>query len=93
MDKDVHTEHCCIKHGCKYDVPNCTVVTGQKKQSFPCETCEWELERGAPYVRDTWRMVLDHINDGITINGLKDVAVKYIGELDKIIQKGEFHDE
>jgi len=38
--KDVHTEHCCILHGCKYgnDV-FCTVVTKQAPQSYCCESC------------------------------------------------------
>ena len=36
---DVHTEHCCIAHGCKYGNLNCSVVTGKKEQSFLCETC------------------------------------------------------
>lgn len=39
MEKDVHTEHCCLKHGCKYCDKNCTVTTKQKLQSFPCEAC------------------------------------------------------
>lgn len=37
--KDVHTEHCCIAHGCKYGNKDCSVVTGKKEQSFPCEVC------------------------------------------------------
>lgn len=42
--KDVHTEHCCKKHGCKYTLTltppdSCTVVSGEKEQSFPCEDC------------------------------------------------------
>lgn len=37
--KDVHTEHCCSIHGCKYDDDDCPVETGKKKQSFPCEMC------------------------------------------------------
>jgi hypothetical protein len=41
--KDVHTEHCCIDHGCKYGDENCTVVTGKLPQSFACEDCESEL--------------------------------------------------
>ena len=36
---DVHTEHCCVIHGCKYRDDNCTVETGQSVQSFPCEDC------------------------------------------------------
>ena len=38
-DRDVHTEHCCIHHGCKYGKDDCPVETGQKEQSFPCEAC------------------------------------------------------
>lgn len=39
--KDVHTEHCCVIHGCKYgeDDYYCTVVTRKKPQSFCCEKC------------------------------------------------------
>jgi hypothetical protein len=37
--KNFHTEHCCQKHGCKYGYDDCPVVTGQQKQSFPCESC------------------------------------------------------
>lgn len=38
--KDVHTEHCCVLHGCKYmENFSCPVVQKQKPQSFICETC------------------------------------------------------
>jgi len=39
--KDIHTERCCIKHGCRYGEDNfyCTVVNGKKPQSFPCPQC------------------------------------------------------
>lgn len=40
MIKDVHTEHCCIFHGCKYLSENCTVLSKEKKQSFRCEACD-----------------------------------------------------
>lgn len=43
-DKDVHTEHCCAHHGCKYSKPECTVITGQKRQSHMCEWCDEEFE-------------------------------------------------
>lgn len=37
---DVHTRHCCIKHGCKYgDDEKCTVVTKRAPQEGPCEIC------------------------------------------------------
>jgi len=36
----VHTEHCCVLHGCKYgDGENCPVESRRKRQSFPCEDC------------------------------------------------------
>lgn len=41
--KDVHTEHCCLGHGCKYRDPNCTVENGTKPQSWDCEQCDWEF--------------------------------------------------
>ncbi len=46
---DVHTEHCCVACGCKYDDDNCSVVTGKLKQSYACGTMEqcggfsWEM--------------------------------------------------
>lgn len=38
-NKNVHTEHCCSIHGCKYDDDDCPVATGKQMQSFPCEAC------------------------------------------------------
>lgn len=43
-NKDVHTEHCCRWHGCKYGECDCTVASGEKKQSFLCEECYAEIE-------------------------------------------------
>ncbi len=41
---DVHTSHCCTRHGCKYDEDKtCTVVAGFRSQEFPCEGCDFEL--------------------------------------------------
>jgi len=35
--KDAHTEHCCAKHRCcKFKNSKCTVVSGMKKQTYPC---------------------------------------------------------
>ena len=39
-NKDVHTEHCCQRHGCKYSDSDCPVETGKKHQSHPCEMCD-----------------------------------------------------
>lgn len=39
-DRDTHTQHCCVVHGCKYgDGEKCPVVAGEKIQSKKCETC------------------------------------------------------
>jgi len=46
-EKDVHTEHCCIIHGCKYgfggESNDCTVVNKTKKQSGSCESCREDM--------------------------------------------------
>ena len=38
MEKNVHTEHCCV-FGCKYGDTDCPVETGLQKPSYPCEDC------------------------------------------------------
>lgn len=52
--KDVHTEHCCIHHGCKYGKDDtCTVMTEQAPQSFPCEACgfpEFKMEQALKWI-------------------------------------------
>lgn len=40
--KDVHTEHCCKLHGCKYGDEDCTVVNGSRLQSYRCQDCLWD---------------------------------------------------
>lgn len=40
--KDVHTEHCCVIHGCKYGADDCPVGginPPTKTQSHACESC------------------------------------------------------
>lgn len=37
---DVHTEHCCFDHGCKYGNEDCTVTAKLARQSYPCESCD-----------------------------------------------------
>jgi hypothetical protein len=47
---DVHTEHCCVLHGCKYGKDDeCSVMLGDKSQSFPCEQCRID---GIDFVAD-----------------------------------------
>jgi hypothetical protein len=44
--KDVHTEHCCRFHGCKYAIhEGCTVADKGALQSFPCEDCDEQQGR------------------------------------------------
>lgn len=45
-NKNVHTEHCCFVHGCKYGDDDCPVATGKQMQSFPCESCKDPYLRG-----------------------------------------------
>lgn len=40
LTKDVHTEHCCLRHGCKYGDLDCPVYLQTKVQSHPCESCQ-----------------------------------------------------
>lgn len=56
--KDAHTEHCCSKHGCKYGQEDCTVATGQKEQSHPCEYCAEEVKADRDTLLDEVREVL-----------------------------------
>lgn len=42
MTKNVHTEHCCKHHRCKYNAPECPVLLGIQDQSYPCEDCGTE---------------------------------------------------
>jgi very-short-patch-repair endonuclease len=41
-EKDIHTEHCCVLHGCAYceDKWGCTVTTFKKPQSYLCSRCQ-----------------------------------------------------
>jgi len=39
----VHETHCCLEHGCKYGDRNCPVATGQIKQAYMCEVCNYEF--------------------------------------------------
>ena len=45
MNKDkygVHQTHCCVKHGCKYNDEDCPVVSGEIKQDYICESCDYD---------------------------------------------------
>lgn len=36
-EKDVHTEHCCTRCGCKYGDEDCSVLLGKQKQTYSCD--------------------------------------------------------
>lgn len=51
-DRDAHTEHCCVKHGCKYGRQGgCSVVDDGKPQSYPCWVC-------SDWLDENWDLVL-----------------------------------
>jgi hypothetical protein len=70
-EKDVHTEHCCVLHGCKYGNDDCPVQLGDKKQSFPCETCDADGIKRVPDPDDPHYDVLS-MND----NELRDEVIR-----------------
>ena len=54
-NKNVHTEHCCAKHGCKYgEDATCPVVAGRSSQSYPCEHCDEDMPAGIANVILSW---------------------------------------
>lgn len=48
MIRDVHTSHCCLRHGCVYrslhQKNDCTVLMRRGEQEQPCEECYNEKE-------------------------------------------------
>lgn len=65
--KDVHTEHCCALHGCKYNADDCTVARGVR-QSYPCDYCG-ESVRWTPES-------LDRVADGTVAINTSGVAAQ-----------------
>jgi hypothetical protein len=81
MENDVHTRHCCIKHGCKYGSSNCTVTSGEKVQEYPCEQCDEEVrEKGGRMktARDTAAAIVNEL----FVNGFGEEATRLILEIE-----------
>lgn len=85
-EKDVHTEHCCRIHGCKYNDSGCSVANKTKIQSFECEDCT--DSRTIVYALD-----LQYDNEGssilsvhITHEGASMAAEKYLNETKAVNQ-------
>ncbi len=94
-DRDVHTEHCCLRHGCKYgydcesgyefldangNKKVCTVSSGAKKQSFPCESCENEI--GYKIGMEVW-VVEEYPHGLVSLHASEEGAIGRIAELKK----------
>ena len=70
----VHTRHCCILHGCKYNDSDCPVATGLVKQDYVCERCvmddgiqtlqELEVVMKKGDHRQQLQAILEKIRDG-----------------------------
>lgn len=58
----VHTEHCCILHGCCYGGP-CPVEDGFKIQSYLCESCDPDWGNCEDENNDIWIQVSDKIKE------------------------------
>lgn len=91
-EKCVHTEHCCIIHGCKYGDEDCPVVSGEKSQSYLCESCS---EEGNQY---SWAKIhkqqvfkdLERIN---TVENLKKENARLSEELEQMKEALRVHQE
>lgn len=79
--KDVHTEHCCKYHGCKYGEEECSVVTGLKEQSFPCERCEDDKQE-FDYQS---KLFFDFIKNNLTISCNKNYGSYGSGDYTEIM--------
>jgi len=49
IEDEIHRNHCCVIHGCKYNDKQCPVANGQVKQKYICQDCN-ELEAIEPDV-------------------------------------------
>ena len=58
MNIEVHVEHCCKWHGCKYGDENCPVANGKIKQKYLCEWCCEDMDN-----EDYYREILKDIEE------------------------------
>jgi len=56
-DRCVHTEHCCVLHGCKYGNKDCPVELGFKRQSYLCEYCDFGWENTEKENISLWKKI------------------------------------
>lgn len=84
MVKDVHTEHCCIHHGCKYGDEDCTVTTGKAPQSFPCEYCGEDEREDKIAGEAIYRAMYEHQGGKWEANESKEVWYEIAGRVRRI---------
>ena len=60
-NRDVHTEHCCAIHGCKYGDDDCTVMHGKQVQSWWCEDCDYANDEAEEELKELQAMPVEHI--------------------------------
>jgi len=53
----VHTAHCCVKHGCKYEDENCPVINRKVRQQY---TCEWCNDDGIKTIEELYDSMIEH---------------------------------
>lgn len=53
---NVHTRHCCILDGCKYNELACPVWLGIQEQEFKCEKCPQNFTK--PNLTSTTQKIL-----------------------------------
>jgi hypothetical protein len=99
---DVHTRHCCVKHGCKYNDDDCTVYHGSLKQEYPCEYCGFEdegYEDEGCYDNpdyDMEKLLRDTVKSLKHIKCSDEVRVKLeaiVDKIDSVVPPKEFDDD
>jgi hypothetical protein len=85
--KDVHTEHCCKEHGCKYGNTDCTVEFGGLKQSCPCEMCNEENMNYYSYpIVSNYQKLIERMK-------LFLISLKLMEQIDQVFKVTMFGDE
>lgn len=93
--KCVHTEHCCIYHGCKYGDDNCPVWLGYKPQSYPywdgmgsgvmsIEEAQGQVSHETIIAR---RDQLVSLLDDVEFDTIYPIGEKHMNELHRLILK------
>jgi hypothetical protein len=92
---NVHTSHCCSKHGCKYGDEDCPVVSHGAMQLCLCEECDtdiilYKMNEGPAeaYARSVVKMDLERGNS-VLVNG-EELLLEKLGT--KTATKAQYAD-